>query len=134
MTLRLRSLAAALVLACSTPAVIAGELVSPVGSWELSTGESRYDVVECGDNAVCAKLTWLRDDERTPENLALLGTYVVKGSLVRENKWKGTAIHEGRSVEASMSMVGADTMRLTGCQLLCETMTLRRVGTDVASR
>lgn len=46
MTLRLRSLAAAIVLACSIPAAVAGDLVSPVGSWQLSTGESRYDVVE----------------------------------------------------------------------------------------
>jgi hypothetical protein len=134
MTLRLSSIAAAIVLACSTPAVVAGEPISPVGSWELTTGESRYDVVECGDNVICAKLTWLRDDERTAENLALLGTYVVKGAKIRENKWKGTAIHEGKSVDASMTMVNTDTMRLVGCQLLCQTMTLSRIGTAVASR
>jgi hypothetical protein len=135
MTLRLRTLAAAIAIACSSSfAAIAADAASPVGSWQLSTGESRYDVAECGSDAICARLTWLRDDERTEENLALLGSVVIKGARVRDNKWKGTAIYEGRRVDASMTMVDGDTMRLTGCQLLCQTLTLSRIGTEVASR
>jgi uncharacterized protein (DUF2147 family) len=134
MTLRLSSLAAAFAVLCSSPlAALAADAVSPVGSWQLSTGESRYDVVECGSATLCARLTWLREDERTVENLALLDTYVVKAAQVRENKWKGSAQFEGNMVDASVTLVNGNTMRLTGCRLLCQTMTLNRIGT-VASR
>ena len=135
MTLRLSSLAAAIALFLASPiAILADDLLSPLGSWQASNGDSRYDVVECGPDAICAKLIWLREDVRTAENLALLDTYIAKGAKVRDNKWQGTAIHDGGQVDATMSMAGANVIRLTGCQFLCQTLTLRRISTEVAAR
>ena len=102
--------------------------VSPVGSWELTTGESRYDVVQCGKGMLCAKLTWLRDDEKTAENLALLDTYVLKGARqTKGGKWEGTVVFEGDTVDGSMTMLDSDTMRITGCRLLCQSFELQRL-------
>lgn len=134
MTSRLYRLAAAILAAGAASIAVAGEAVSPIGTWQLSTGESRYAVVSCGGDAICARLTWLREDVRTPENMALLNTIVVRGRPVRADRWQGTAIYEGDTVEASMVMLDDDTMKLTGCQFLCRTMTLARVGNEVASR
>ena len=58
----------------------AADPASPVGKWQTTSGESRYEVSICGENSLCARLTWLRADARTPENLAHLNTYVVKGA------------------------------------------------------
>ena len=123
----------ALLLGFCAVSATAAEVASPVGSWQLTSGESRYDVAECGGD-ICARLVWLRDDVRTEENLALLNTVVVKGAQVREDKWQGTAIHEGDVVEASVTMVDGNTMKLTGCKLFCKTMTLARVGLDIAAK
>ena len=126
---------AAALLAFSSPAVaLAGDAVSPLGSWQLSTGESRYDVVSCGKNSICAKLTWLRADARTEENLELLNKFVVKGSKVSATKWKGTAVYEGDTVDASMTFIDENTIRVTGCSLFCKTMELSRIGGTVALR
>src|SRR4051794_501368 len=57
-----------------TPALAAG--TSPVGNWQVTTGEARYTVTSCGGGQqLCAKLTWLRSDARTENNLALLNHY-----------------------------------------------------------
>jgi len=62
-----------------TPALAAG--TSPVGNWQVTSGEARYTVTSCGGGQqLCAKLVWLRSDARTDENLALLNHYVVRGA------------------------------------------------------
>ncbi|MDB5562658.1 MAG: hypothetical protein JWN11_2076 [Hyphomicrobiales bacterium] len=111
----------------ATPSTAAG--LSPVGSWETSTGESRYKVSLCGDGtALCAKLTWLRSDARTPDNLPYLNTYVLKGAQqTRANKWQGTVAFQGKSVGGSLTLVSSDTIRLSGCQVLCKSLEFHRI-------
>ncbi|UJW85509.1 DUF2147 domain-containing protein [Devosia sp. SL43] len=94
--------------------------LTPVGTWQTTTGESRYTVSYCGDGTeLCAKLTWLRDDAKTPENLALLNKYVVRHAKpTAENKWRGTVSYEGQSVNGSVTLVSDDFMSLSGCQLI----------------
>ncbi len=98
----------------------AAQDLNPVGTWQTTTGESRYAVSLCGDGTqLCAKLTWLRADARTPANLALLNRLVVQGARpVDENKWRGTVQYGGYRVAGSVTMVNADTMKLMGCQLV----------------
>ena len=120
--------AAALALGLAAPAV--AQDLSPVGTWQTTTGESRYAVSYCGDGTqLCAKLTWLREDARTPENVALLNEYVVQGARpTAENKWRGSVKYEGRTVSGSVTLVSEDKMSLSGCQLIaCQKVEFVRI-------
>ena len=90
MTLIKTIAAAALTVFVAAPAF--AQDLTPVGTWQTTTGESRYSVSYCGDGTeLCAKLIWLRSDAKTPENLALLNQHVVLGArLSSANKWRGT--------------------------------------------
>jgi uncharacterized protein (DUF2147 family) len=94
--------------------------LSPVGTWQTTTGESRYKVSLCGDGTqLCAKLTWLRADARTPENLALLNKLVMQDAKpVDENKWRGMVKYDGHTVAGSVTLINANRMKLSGCQLV----------------
>lgn len=119
MTITKTLAAAALTLFAAAPAV--AQDLTPVGTWQTTTGESRYSVSYCGDDGtqLCAKLTWLRSDAKTPENLALLNQYVVKGAKpTAANKWRGTVKYEGHTVAGSVTLVSDDRMSLSGCQLI----------------
>ncbi|MDB5588295.1 MAG: hypothetical protein JWP26_3265 [Devosia sp.] len=112
--------AAALLLALGLVAPVAAQVLSPVGTWQTTTGESRYKVSLCGDGTqLCAKLTWLRADARTPENLALLNKPVVQNAKsIDENKWRGMVKYDGHEVLGSVTLVNANEMKLSGCQLV----------------
>lgn len=114
-----KTIAAAVLALCAAAPAFAQDL-TPVGTWQTTTGESRYAVSYCGDGtALCAKLTWLRKDAQTPENLALLNKYVVQGArATAENKWRGTVKYDGHTVSGSVTLVGEDQMSLSGCQLI----------------
>lgn len=101
----------------------------PTGNWQSSTGESRYKVSYCGDGTqLCAKLTWLRDDARTRENLAYLGRFVVRGAeATSENSWVGKVAYAGDVYDGSVTLVGDDALRLKGCQgMFCKSMNFVR--------
>ena len=102
---------------------------SPLGQWELASGESRYSVSRCGGEALCARLVWLRDDARTEENLALLDTYVVKGARPAENGgWAGTVTFDGSEYAGTMQVQEDGRMEVRSCSgLLCRSFTLRRI-------
>jgi len=123
-----KSLAIALTMVglASAPA-LAGD---PTGNWQSNTGESRYNVTYCGDGAqICAKLTWLREDAQTKDNLALLNSYVVKGAVpAGEDSWEGNLAYEGDVYAGQVTMVSEDTMKLKGCQgMFCKSMSFSRV-------
>jgi uncharacterized protein (DUF2147 family) len=102
----------------------------PTGTWQSSGGESRYKVSYCGDGTqLCAKLTWLRDDARTEENLAYLNRYVVKGAvLTGENRWKGRVAYDGGVFEGSVTMVSDNRLKLKGCSgMFCKSMSFTRL-------
>jgi uncharacterized protein (DUF2147 family) len=103
---------------------------SPVGSWEVTSGEARYRVTTCGDNGeLCAKLIWLRDDKRTEENLAVLNKYVVRGAeQVDSNSWAGNLVFDGKAYEGQMTLKSTNYMTLKGCSgILCQTYQLTRI-------
>lgn len=103
---------------------------SPAGTWQSATGESRFEVTLCGDGTqVCAQLVWLREDARTPENLAYLNSYVLIGAKrALSNKWRGEAEYLGETVKGTLTLVDADTMTINGCKgALCQKFELNRL-------
>lgn len=112
------------------PAVAMAASATPVGSWEVTTGEARYKVTACGDGGqLCAKLIWLSEAERTDKNLAVLNEYVVRGAQPSgANSWSGNVIFDGRTYEGTMTLVSKNYMTLKGCSgILCQTYQLTRI-------
>lgn len=110
-----------------SPVLAAGS--SPVGNWQVTSGEARYTVTSCGGQQLCARLTWLRSDARTEENLALLNHYVVKGAQPSgSNTWAGDVTFNGHSYDGIMKMVSKNFMTLKGCSgILCQTYEFTRL-------
>jgi uncharacterized protein (DUF2147 family) len=129
MTRTLKWLAAFCLAALSTSAMAGG--ASPVGSWQVTTGDARYNVLACGDNGalLCAKLVWLAPEKRTAENLALLNTYVVRGATPEGgNRWSGNVVFEGHSYDGTVTMVSQNALTLRGCAgILCKTYEFTRI-------
>lgn len=122
--------AAAMAIAlCAAPAMAAATPATPVGTWQTSGGDARFKVSLCGDGTqLCARLTWLRQDARSPENLRYLNKYVLEGAkAVDGDTWRGTVTYNGESVSGSVTLVG-DVMNLQGCKgLFCQSMKFERV-------
>jgi uncharacterized protein (DUF2147 family) len=126
---RFLKLAAALGLAALTTAPALAASATPVGSWEVTSGEARYKVTVCGDNQLCAKLIWLRDDQRTDANLKVLNKYVVRGAQqVDANSWAGNVVVDGKAYDGEMTLKSRNYMTLKGCSgILCQTYQLTRI-------
>jgi uncharacterized protein (DUF2147 family) len=110
--------------------VFAAVAADPTGTWQSTSGESRYKVSYCGDGTqLCAKLTWLRDDAKTDENLAYLNRYVVQGaSPTADNKWAGQLSYAGDTYDGSLTMTGQNSLKLSGCKgMFCKTMSFSRI-------
>ena len=125
----MRALALAAIVAAGVTVAHAAEL-NPTGQWEVSTGESRYRISLCGDgHELCAKLTWLRDDARTDDNVALLNRYVVKKAKPGDpNTWVGTMQYDGSTYDATARLVSSDAIELRSCSgVFCRSFTLNRL-------
>jgi len=125
----MRGFALAALFAAGISVASAAEL-NPTGQWEVSSGESRYRISYCGDGQeLCAKLTWLRDDARTDDNVALLNRYVVRQARPEEpNTWIGTMQFDGETYDATARLLSTDAMELKSCSgVFCRSFTLRRL-------
>jgi uncharacterized protein (DUF2147 family) len=110
-------------------ATASASAADPTGIWQSTTGESTYRVTYCGNGGqLCAKLTWLREDARTKENMALLNRYVVKGAVpAGENAWEGNLAYDGDVYAGRVQMVSDNKMSLKGCQgIFCKSMNFVR--------
>ena len=119
--------AAALAMLLATAPVLAAD---PTGTWQSSNGESRYKVSYCGKSKqLCAKLTWLRSDARTAQNLPYLNHFVVMGAVrTDENTWNGQVTYAGQTFTGKLIMTSDNTFRLNGCKgMFCQTMNFSRV-------
>lgn len=104
--------------------------LNPVGQWEVTSGESRYKITHCGKGGqdLCAKLTWLRDDAKTDDNLALLNKTIVRGAPADVNKWEGTVVYDGQNYDATVTLVSNNSMRVHGCSgVFCRSFELNRL-------
>ncbi len=126
-----RLIAAALLLCLAAgPALAAGAKSSPAGAWQTADGEARVRVSMCGDGtALCALLVGLDGAARTPENLRLLNTYVVEAAQrAAQNAWLGKVHFGGATAEGHITMVSANAITVSGCQLgMCKTLQFRRL-------
>ena len=107
---------------------LAASATSPVGQWQVTTGEARYTVTSCGAG-LCARLVWLRSDARTKDNLALMNKYVVRGARpAGEGTWTGNLTMNGNSYAGTMQLVSKNYMTLKGCSgILCQTYEFTRI-------
>jgi uncharacterized protein (DUF2147 family) len=113
--------------AAAAPALAAD--ATPVGVWQVTTGEARYEVTACGSHALCAKLVWLAPSARNADNLALLNTYVVKGAApAGSGIWSGAVTLNGSAYDGTMTLVSKNFMTLKGCSgILCQTYEFTRI-------
>jgi len=120
--------AAALAIAALTAAPALAAPATPVGQWQVTSGEARYKVSACGDG-LCAKLIWLREDQRTDKNLAVLNKYVVRGAEQTDgNEWQGNVMFDGKAYDGKMTLVSKNYMTLRGCSgIICQTYQLTRI-------
>lgn len=109
-----------------TPSFAAG--ATPLGRWQVTTGEARYAVTACA-GGLCAKLVWLRADQRTEEKRALLNHYVVRGAKpAGAGKWAGDLKLNGQTYSGTMQLVSKNFMTLRGCAgFLCQTYEFTRL-------
>jgi uncharacterized protein (DUF2147 family) len=104
--------------------------LTPVGTWEVTTGEARYQIELCGDGTqICATLTWLRDDVRTDVNLSYLNKTVIEGAKQSGPiKWEGKVIYEGDTYSGAISLVNSNTLKMAGCKAIaCNTLLFNRI-------
>ncbi len=101
---------------------------SPIGQWQVTTGEARYSVTSCG-TGLCAKLVWLRADQRNGDKAALLNHYVVRGAQpTGDGTWAGNLKLNGQTYSGTMQMVSKNFMTLKGCSgFLCQTYEFTRI-------
>ena len=104
---------------------------SPVGQWEIETGDSRYEVTMCGDGTqLCAELVWLGKGADSPKNLPYLNTLMIDGAKqVRPNQWRGQLNLYGQTAAGTITQVSEDVVRIKGCYLVvaCRSYTLNRI-------
>lgn len=107
---------------------LGADRLDPVGEWEVESGEARYRINYCGEKQICAILTWLREDARTAENLAMLNSRVGRGENSEGGRsWDGEVRFNGQTYSASMTLLSNDVMRVNGCTgVLCRSYELRR--------
>lgn len=111
------------------PAVQAGEN-TPIGSWQTTSGESRYEITACkSGKAICAKLVWLRSDARSSTNLKHLNKVILTGARpVRANKWRGSLNYAGERLSGSLTLINNNRLRLSGCKFVfCKTINFKRI-------
>jgi len=116
----------------ASPVLAGGAKASPAGTWQTVDGQARVRVTMCGDGTqLCAKLTALSGEARTPGNLQLLNRYVVQGAKLDDsNGWAGTLHFDGQTADGHIILVSANAITVSGCQMgLCKTLLFRRLGT-----
>lgn len=104
---------------------LAQNVASPEGTWVDAEGTS-FTFKLCGDGtALCGVLNDIQGASRTPENLAFVNSQVVQAEQTAPGKWEGTINYGGRQAGAKVTLVAADAIKITGCQLgiLCQSIT-----------
>ena len=118
--------AAAVAAALIVPAT-AQSAANPDGVWKDRWGTT-FTFQLCGDGTqLCGTLNDIQGDSRTQENLAYVNQQVVQGQQTAPNKWEGQIALNGGKAKAIVELTGPDTLKITGCQLLCSSIDYQRV-------
>lgn len=96
------------------------------GEWLVANGKARIRISPCG-GALCGAISWLQTptrDENNPDpakrNRSLVGTQILRGMRpAGPNRWEGEIYNaeNGQIYMGSISMMGADMLRVEGCVL-----------------
>lgn len=126
----MRKIAALTMCALATLPVSAQE-ISPVGTWEIESRDSRYEVTLCGDGTqLCAELVWLGNGADTEDNLPYLNTLLIDHApQVGPNQWKGELHLYGQTASGTITQLDNGRISLEGCFLLvvCRTYEMYRM-------
>lgn len=124
----LKTLVAAATLAAALVVPALGQsATNPGGVWQDRWGTT-FTFKLCGDGTdLCGTLNDIQGDSRTAENLAYVNKQVVKAEQTAPGTWEGQIALNGTNAKAIVEMTGPDTIKLTGCQLLCSSIQYERV-------
>jgi len=118
--------AAGVAAALAVPA-IGQSAADPGGVWQDRWGTT-FTFRLCGDGTqLCGTLNDIQGDSRTQENLAYVNQQVVKAEQTAPGTWEGQIALNGGNAKAIVELTGPDTIKLTGCQLLCSSIEYQRV-------
>mgnify|MGYP006965303504 FL=1 len=120
-------LAAAAVAAAFAAPAIGQSAADPAGVWQDRWGTT-FTFRLCGDGTqLCGTLNDIQGDSRTEENLAYVNQQVVKAEQTAPGTWEGQIALNGTNAKAIVELTGPDTIKLTGCQLLCSSIEYQRM-------
>jgi hypothetical protein len=101
----------------------------PAGTFVDEFGTS-FEFSLCGEAGtdLCGVLTNLEGNSATKENLAFVGKQVMQAPQTAPNQWKGSLAAGGISADATVTLVGPDTIEIQGCRaaILCQTLAYQR--------
>ncbi|MHA6299595.1 hypothetical protein [Devosia sp. CAU 1758] len=118
--------AAAVATALVVPA-LGQSAASPDGVWKDRWGTT-FTFELCGDGTqLCGTLNDIQGDSRTAENLTFVDKQVVQGTQTAPGTWEGQISLNGGGAKAIVELIDADTLKITGCQLLCSSIEYERV-------
>ncbi len=114
------------VAALATPAF--AQSATPDGVWKDRWGTTfTFELCGADGTQLCGVLNDIQGDSRTEENLAFVDQQVVQGVQTGANKWEGQIDLNGGGAKAIVELTGPDTLKITGCQLLCSSIDYERV-------
>ena len=120
-------IAATSVAAALAMPAFAQSAADPGGVWKDRWGTT-FTFELCGDGTqLCGTLNDIQGDSRTEENLAYIDQQVVKAEQTAPGTWEGQIALNGGNAKAIVELTGPDTIKLTGCQLLCSSIEYQRV-------
>jgi len=121
----LRAFMCAAILAATIPQALASDVK---GEWTRADGKTKVRFVNCGGDAVCGAITWLRDSS-SPAKVGQQVFFDMKPS--GENAWAGRAFNpdDGKTYSGKMTLSG-DRLVTAGCVLgglICKSFNWTRV-------
>jgi uncharacterized protein (DUF2147 family) len=119
--LRLLAVSAAVVLAASATAAVAGDAK---GEWARDDGKAKVRIASCGGEALCGAISWLRDPNSDPGKVGQQVFFDMKPK--GDNIWTGSAFNpeDGKTYSGKMTLSG-DRLTTAGCVLgglICKSM------------
>lgn len=107
------------------------QTMSPAGTWEIESRDSRYEVTLCGDGTqLCAELVWLGNGADSKENLPYLNTLLIDHApMIGPNQWQGELHLYGQTATGTITQVSDGQISLEGCFLfvVCRTYQMYRM-------
>ncbi len=114
-----KAIAIAVALVLGVMPAFAGEY-DPLGRWQTTIGESRFEFSYCGDGTkLCATLVWLNADAMKSPAAKQIGSYAYTlASHIGANTWRGILAYDGRTTLATIRLTTPKTLTVSGCYFI----------------